>query len=384
MLIIAYGSLYPFATRHPRPAEGAVLFLLETWNDFSGSRGDILANILLYMPLGFFGMLSASGAGLRRPLRFVALCGVGLSLAMELGQFYDAGRVTSMLDVYDNGLGTVCGAALARAAGPNVKFPFMRAAQDDPFPALLIATWFGYRLYPYVPTIDLHKYWHALWPVIRSPSLDLTDLFRFVLSWAFIACLTERAFGGARGRFAYLLLGGVEIAGKILILNNALKLADVIGVAAGPFVWRRLRARPRPFAAMAWAMAALIAVERLLPLHFGPAHAFGWIPFVSLMHGSIAVNTQSFLEKFFLYGATLWALIESGLDLWPATALLALGLFATSLAEIVMPGRSAEITDATMAFALALLYRALERRRAPPDRPPRLGEIGRDDPSAGG
>jgi hypothetical protein len=169
-----------------------------------------------------------------------------------------------------------------------------------------------------------------------------------------------------------------------LILNNALKLADVIGVAAGPFVWRRLRARPRPFAAMAWAMAALIAVERLLPLHFGPAHAFGWIPFVSLMHGSIAVNTQSFLEKFFLYGATLWALIESGLDLWPATALLALGLFATSLAEIVMPGRSAEITDATMAFALALLYRALERRRAPPDRPPRLGEIGRDDPSAGG
>ena len=64
-------------------------------------NGDALANILLYIPLGFFFVL-----GFRRgPAQNVGLVlatatGALLSLSMELTRSYDGGRVTSFSDFY--------------------------------------------------------------------------------------------------------------------------------------------------------------------------------------------------------------------------------------------------------------------------------------------
>ncbi|MBV9153781.1 MAG: hypothetical protein JO204_18600, partial [Alphaproteobacteria bacterium] len=56
-LVIAYGSLYPFDFYVPGTGPGPVQALLKSWEDTPG-RGDFLANLLLYMPLGFFGALA--------------------------------------------------------------------------------------------------------------------------------------------------------------------------------------------------------------------------------------------------------------------------------------------------------------------------------------
>src|SRR5207302_5759902 len=51
-VIIAYGSLYPFEFSLPTAGPGPVQALLRTWANTPG-RGDFLANVLLYMPVGF-------------------------------------------------------------------------------------------------------------------------------------------------------------------------------------------------------------------------------------------------------------------------------------------------------------------------------------------
>lgn len=52
---ILYGSLYPFQF-HARPTETDPFgYLLSTWRDWD-HRGDLVANILLYVPFGFFGV----------------------------------------------------------------------------------------------------------------------------------------------------------------------------------------------------------------------------------------------------------------------------------------------------------------------------------------
>ena len=101
-------------------------------------------------------------------------------------------------------------------------------------------------------------------------------------------------------------------------------------------------------------LGTFIAASRLAPFDFElTSRSFGWIPFLSFMSGSLLINTQSFLEKFFLYGSLLWLLIESGLHLRHAAAIVAVGLFCTSLMEVYLPGRSAEITDAVMVLLIA-------------------------------
>jgi VanZ family protein len=72
------------------------------------------------------------------------------------------------------------------------------------------------------------------------------------------------------------------------------------------------------------------------------------------MAGSIGVDVMSFFEKTFLYGSLLFLFIEAGGRLRTAATLVCGVLFATSWAEIYLPGRSAEITDTVMALLLAV------------------------------
>ena len=55
------------------------------------------------------------------------------------------------------------------------------------------------------------------------------------------------------------------------------------------------------------------------------------MPFLSLMQGSINIDVMAFLEKFFLYGGTIWLFAEAGLRLRPAALLVAASLFGDQL-----------------------------------------------------
>jgi glycopeptide antibiotics resistance protein len=86
------------------------------WIPFVGRHvrlRDNVANVLLYMPLGY----------LSRRQRFrirtwqVGLFGFALSVLTEFTQVYSHGRFPSATDVVCNTIGAVLGAAFARAAG---------------------------------------------------------------------------------------------------------------------------------------------------------------------------------------------------------------------------------------------------------------------------
>src|ERR1700756_2864002 len=98
--VIVYGSLYPFEFRQPACGLGPARALLDSWRD-TPSGGDFIANMLFYMPLGFFAILAIGNriGGLLRTALVVAT-GMALSTLMELAQYYDPGRVSSATDIY--------------------------------------------------------------------------------------------------------------------------------------------------------------------------------------------------------------------------------------------------------------------------------------------
>ena len=127
VLVIAYGSLYPFSFQS---RAGSPLRNLAGTYGLPDSRADILANILLYLPFGFF----ATQALRRRAAVFqvaaVTFAGMALSTAMELLQFYVPGRDSSLADVGSNTLGSLLGACagvlLAGRFGLSVLQPLRR------------------------------------------------------------------------------------------------------------------------------------------------------------------------------------------------------------------------------------------------------------------
>jgi VanZ family protein len=356
--LILYGSLYPFEF-HIDPAKG-MQSLLSTWR-FHTSIGDVLANILLYLPFGFFAVKTAIGlAPLRRV--FIALAaGVALSMSLEYAQLWDVGRVSAMSDVYANSLGAFLGALTGTALTINLHLPYWEDLRRRPFAFLLILCWIGYRLFPYVPVIDAHKYWHAIKPLLYGPTVKPIDILPYLAGWLAVGALLESTLGTVV-RLALPGLLIVVLCARIAIGDIALSQADVVGGFAAAAIWV---VWPHASKRLNWMVAVVLAVdvvvEGLRPFRFlATPRAFGWIPFLSLIDGSVWTSLPAYMAKFFLYGTLLWSLRRSGFSWLAATMIAASLVFLVHYLQIYLPGRSAEITDVLLVAMAGALMRTLD------------------------
>ena len=376
--VIVHGSLFPFAFRVPPHGIGSVATFLGSWNERPG-RSDFLANIVFYAPFGFFCTISARRRlGLLGALFVSAIAGALLSATMELTQYYDESRVTSATDFYANTMGTLLGGIGAAAAGARFRIPFAAEAAARPAPILLIISWLAYRLYPWVPSTDVRKYRRALEPILGAPTLSAYDLWRQATIWLTLYALIEAALRGRRSAWVGPLFALGAMGAKVAIVDTDLRVAEIAGAGAAYVVWLVLLLLPTAgrSCVAGLTLSAYVVALRLEPFRLREtAGPFEWLPFFSLMHGSMRIDTLAFLEKIFLYGSILY-LPRSAFGGMRAVTVFAAGLlFATSWAETWIPGRSAEITDTIIvligASMLALMPPEPDDPASQAKRPPR-------------
>ena len=166
----------------------------------------------------------------------VVVTGTVFSTLMELAQYYDDGRVTSATDLYANVVGTALGAFAGGLTGKDFRWSLLREIAPNRVPALLLSAWTGYTLFPYVPTVDLHKYWNALKPVIFHPALTGYDLLRQIPVWLAIGSLIEGIVGSKRGWLLFPLFVGVVLLAKVLMVYTTLH-GEIAGPGLALGVW---------------------------------------------------------------------------------------------------------------------------------------------------
>jgi VanZ family protein len=364
-LAIAYGSLYPFQFVYGNPyAKHPLAALIASWRT-PIERSDFIANVVFYIPLGFFFARSISSR--RRTIRITvaAVLAAMLSLTMELAQFYTIDRFTSLSDFCANTIGAILGAivgALFLRSAPNLLRPLARR----PFIFLLLISWLGWRLFPFVPTTDLHKYWDALKPIVYTPTLPFGELFRDVMVWLALGLLFEQLVGNAKSRFLLMLLGPAALAARIMTVDKLLSVSELVGAAAGCLLWffvfSRLRRR---LAVVAFLFAAAATVHDLQPFHFNAArHPLNWMPFLAILDASPEDSVVSFCGNIFIYGTLLWLANRAGLRLYAAAFVCTALVYAITIAQLFQPRRAPEITDVVVTLALAAILRALNEDSA--------------------
>jgi VanZ family protein len=117
--LIVYGSLHPFSGWQDMGVP-LLAFLEADWPKY-WTAFDLIANVAVYIPLGFFLALALS----RLPWRFTALClatllAGSLSLGMETLQNWLPTRIPSNVDLACNTLGGLIGAIWAQLLGPRI------------------------------------------------------------------------------------------------------------------------------------------------------------------------------------------------------------------------------------------------------------------------
>lgn len=366
-VLIVYGSLFPFDFFIRTMPDGP-------WALALGARPvadrfflrDVAVNVALYFPLGAAAVLALGrkrGTALRLALA-VAL-GLGLSFAVEFAQVFDRGRTPSVIDWIANGAGTALGALFAEINRETFERLLSRRAgrgASAPGAALLAALWVLHQLYPLFPNLSRSGVTGRIRLLLGSPC-SIAGVAAEAAWWLGAAALVRAVFPKrARFAFAALLL---LIPARLLVAGRGPAPADVLGAAAAALVVFAIPRAASPWPAAAAMLGALL-IRGLAPYSFEAAHGFSWLPFAATLESDWGSAAHILLRKAYEYGAPVWMLAEAGVPWAGATAAAAALTGAVEIAQIWLPGRSAEVTDPLLALAMAFVLRQTrqtQRRR---------------------
>lgn len=363
--LISYGSIYPFEfVARELSAPALVTFLTTLYSP--SSFGNVVANIVLFMPYGFVTPLALRGRSGGWPaLVLTAALGVVLAVALQVAQLWIPGRVPAMGDAVLNLVGIVIGLALG--------VPFERHVDRGPHslltatalaPLLLASAWIAYRWFPLVPTIDLQNVKNAIKPLLRG-DIDPLRVVHDMVAW--LAFLRLLAFTPARA-LPLPWLGAVMVAIvalQPLFVGNAISLNNLAGLALA-LAGLPLLARHFASAVIVAAVFAVLALTALHPFTLAAEpNAFHWLPFTGYLNGSMATNALNLLYKSFFYGAVVYLLRDCGSRPLASALTVAIWLALLEGAQQWITGRTAEITDPLFVLMLAWVIGRLDMAPLP-------------------
>ncbi len=365
-VIITYGSLFPFDFQTNDLNWATFDLFIRSWQARS-SWGDLLGNIILFIPFGFAGILST------RNLRFASLnvllvlaSGLILAVGLQFAQLYLPWRIAALNDAIWNTLGLTLGMFFALVAN-NYFLRLQIQERAIPLvplvPLVLIGIWCTYRLIPFVPTFDFQGIKDSLKPLLIHPEISLLGVFVNAVSWLLVGYFLKYlpGPGGTLGKLGFLMASifGLEV----LIVANDVTASNIVGALIALMVSAMFLDRIRRVATMlAILLAIAIVFQGLAPFDPRPVIAtFNWFPFHGFLGGSMYHNTLALLQKTFLYSSLIFLLRELGLPWLKAALLTGCLLFLIEAAQIYFGGHTPEITDPLLVILFALGMAELDR-----------------------
>jgi glycopeptide antibiotics resistance protein len=390
-----YGTLFPFeidvssaAWQHAWSRAN----LIPYWDLDRGrihSLPDIVSNILLTMPLGFFGFLGVETAKTWPRLFKWGLYGLALGVTVEVMQLAMPSRVSNITDVLNNAVGALAGAVFARLLGPPILGFFARAREDSEQALvwLLFLVLCAVLLGPFDLTVDVGHVKADLkqllmdpWEARKGISHEWVQTVEFALFGALAGRLVRRRLGpwglpSCLGIAAVLALPFILELGQLFVKSHAPSLRDMamgfVGVSLGFIASLGWPALMHPVIGLVLLTAAIIAAG-LSPYRFVPWELradFQWVPLVEYYTRTTmgAVYDAGIgIVNFGLWAAFFKASLPS--KRWVAVVASLLLAGGIELAQLLVPERVAGTTDMMMAvlggWAGSTIYGALASHAA--------------------
>jgi VanZ family protein len=364
LILIIYGSLYPFEFHSRETIEAPLLTLLHAWPT-TVDRGlvkDAVLNILIYIPIGLFGTLYM---GKGRPRALAAAGAVVLALilstSIEIVQLFDRTRTSSALDVATNFAGAAFGAWLAFLYHDALlRFwsrPGVRAAFRPSAALMLLLCWAGAQTFPMIPHLSITQVTGKLSALWHGRTVPAVAWAGAVVDWLAVARLLELVQSPSWFLPVFMLV----LPARILIVGRTVTLAELLGAGCAWLLWSRWLCRYENRARwLAWAAGGMLLVRGLTPFQWRDRAApFLWSPFVAVMNSGL-LSGAIFFNKTFLYGTAIRLLADAGYSYAFATAAVAVLLGAIEAVQIHLPGRTPEITDPLYAVILGVVLKLLD------------------------
>lgn len=355
IFLVSYGSLYPFSFRSPASAlEDLRLFLSHTslWS----SLGDVMGNVLLFLPWGILARL-----GLERRADWAwktILLGLALALALQLAQILVPVRDARLSDVFWNAVGIGLGYVVC---APILQFVFRgphRLSVNARTGLLVGLLWFVMESLPLVPGIDWAAIKLALKALTASPAPGPAALVMAFASMLAIGCVLDEIFHRKRAALAFVPVMLALLLVKLLVAGNPTHVRELLAWAAGAATSVAILG-VRPALLPGLAIGGLLVGFMWLglePFRWAyEAGRFNWLPLEAYLKGNMLGNVREFLGTVWFCAAVLWLTRVMDGRVAGVGVFLVGWVALVEILQLWIVGRSADITPILTAVIVTVV-----------------------------
>lgn len=254
----------------------------------------VVANLALFVPLGFAAGMQRTQSGQTLGLVFALL----VAVSSQLIQIYVASRTPAIWDLASDVGGLLIGFALSRF----VDHPTSRIDGRLSIASFLaVAAFLTCQLVPFAPALDVNSLQAAVMnlsssPTTHLPALLLGALYVFITAGALKAELSSRN----AIRILVAVVAVVIVLGPITSATGQ-SVAIMIGMLIALYPASKLPADRRIFGVLAVLSLSLYFIDGLTPMQLRPQLVFpGLSPFTVLMNNDWLTNLTTLSWKAFV------------------------------------------------------------------------------------
>ena len=326
---------------------------------------DASNNFLLFIPLG----IGLDAYFLRRGRLFLAclVAWLVLGVGIQLIQLYLPTRVAAVSDVVWNGLGMAVGVLASKRV--RLRLDHLQRSstgQQDRYAMLLVALWFFYESFPFVPTLDVGELREHIKSVVVAPPFELMRLFQHTLA-AVLAGMAMLRANWLQPRWLNVLIpGSLAVFFEIFVAYGSLRRETLLGIVVGLAVgyWLAANATKRtPLIVLGVAIVALLLTV-LTPYRGQPIGAtFTLTPFSYIFWWGVTKDIPPTAFEALAIGALFWVGKHlNGITRVPPTGWVS-GIFVALLilefGRVYVVGYHGDTTPLVLALVLASFGRSL-------------------------
>ncbi len=353
--LIAYGSLFPF---HFSAEEFSQHYSQLLSVQVSGI-GDVLGNILLFIPLGFLSSLknSAEQPQLKKDKYLLWFIVFVFAFLLQIIQIAIPERDQNILDVVLNMVGFALGyigisAINIQALKVQPKLAYL--------PIAIGLTYILSELSPFVPSLDFQAMKDSFKPLIVMPSLLIAfDTFTDTVIWLLVIRLLS--FQQAKVPIkAIVSIWLFMLFAKVIIYSNYLTISDVISPLIALLLVAKVNfTHEKITKILFWLVLFIFGASSVTSFGAANITADIFIPFQSYLDGQLYLGIQGLFYKLFLFSAIIWLAIELGKNAKTVAVFLAFYVMAIEALQLFMPDRATDFGDSLLVVIAYLVVRYL-------------------------
>ncbi|NVK22033.1 MAG: VanZ family protein [Kangiellaceae bacterium] len=366
IFFIAYGSLYPFNFDLSRQIPDDLMAWLLNWEQRT-IRSDVIANVLLFIPFGFFGALTIQQETRRYPLLSIVLMllgGVVFASLLQLLQFYLPSRVPHAADATINSIGILIGIALAAYTNSqriNRLIPERLRFRLTPALVVLVL-WLGWQFFPYIPVFEGKQFGKGLSGIVNSQWSLHTWLLN-LLFWLVFFYVLQRVVQKSYRLGLLIALSVFILIIKLSMFRSQLGWSELSSVPLALLIHQLTSERLRSILIALGALMALLW-QNLYPWQWQQElNGFQWVPFKGFLQGSTWYNLSTLLRESLLLASIAYFFGRWLNSYRTSAAILFLTVVLMTGLQLCLSGKQPDITTLIMALVIGILIERLSKLR---------------------